>query len=77
MSLVIRRFISTASRNIFVFNESNWPAQYLSQAKATCSIYENFISEDEENSLLKEVEPHMKRLRVSLTSWLLISIVLV
>ena len=32
-------------------------------------IYEDFISEDEEQSLLSEVEPYLKRLRYEKDHW--------
>ena len=32
-------------------------------------VYENFISEEEEKSLLEEVEPYLKRLRYELDHW--------
>ena len=65
--LLFRRFATTAARqNILVFNEASWPSEYLSQAKASCSVHQNFISDEEEQSLLTEIEPHMKRLKVFL-----------
>jgi alkylated DNA repair protein alkB family protein 7 len=41
----------------------------LSQAKASCSVWNDFISEDEEKSLLQEIEPHMKRLKYEKDHW--------
>lgn len=36
---------------------------------STMNIYENFITEDEEKSLLNEVEPYLKRLRYEYAHW--------
>lgn len=36
---------------------------------STMNIYENFISEKEENSLLGEIEPYMERLRYEYDHW--------
>lgn len=63
MALLFRRFASTAARNILVKNEASWPSELLSQAQATCSVWPNFITEDEEKSLFAEIEPHLKRLK--------------
>ena len=43
----------------------NWKEKLHS----TMIIYENFITEDEEKSLLNEVEPYMKRLRYEYAHW--------
>lgn len=67
-SVVFRRFLSTA-RNIFVFNESKWNPEILEAARQSCSVCENFITEEEEKRLLTEVEPHMKRLKYEQAHW--------
>jgi alkylated DNA repair protein alkB family protein 7 len=67
-SLVFKRLASNA-RNVFVFNNAAWDPKILSDAKASCSVIENFISEDEEKSLFAELEPHMKRLKYEKDHW--------
>lgn len=78
MTLLFKRFAST-TRNVCVLNEATWPSDLLLRAKESCSVWRDFISEDEERSLMTEIEPHMKRLKAELDcSWTVIkSIVLV
>lgn len=33
------------------------------------TVFDNFLSEDEENSLMKELDPYMKKLRYEFDHW--------
>lgn len=47
----------------------NWPADEKTAFYKDLSIIENFISEDEEQKLLEEIEPHLKRMRYEFDHW--------
>ena len=65
--------ISNLLRNskslIYFHNSSKWPKTLLENMVGSCSVRENFITEEEEKSLLKEIEPHMKRLKYEKSHW--------
>ena len=37
--------------------------------KGNIAVYQDFVTEEEENSLFDEVEPHLKRLRYEKDHW--------
>jgi DNA-binding transcriptional regulator GbsR (MarR family) len=67
-NLIFRRFLS-AARNVLIFNEAKWSPEILEAARQSCSVCENFITEEEERNLLDEIEPHMKRLKYEKDHW--------
>ncbi|VDO99949.1 unnamed protein product [Heligmosomoides polygyrus] len=50
-------------------NTPLWPKELMAAVGAGCRVIPAFISESEEAELLKEVEPHMKRLRYEKNHW--------
>ncbi|KAK0395131.1 hypothetical protein QR680_001131 [Steinernema hermaphroditum] len=50
-------------------NEVKWPAALKSSVQQSCSVQDEFINTQEESSFLKEIEPHMKRLRYERSHW--------
>lgn len=70
--LILRRCIldrscSTALGNFnsIIKDENNWKTELLS----TMRIFPNFLNQKEEDSLFREVEPYMKRLRYEFSHW--------
>uniref|UniRef100_A0A7E4VRM9 2OG-FeII_Oxy_2 domain-containing protein n=1 Tax=Panagrellus redivivus TaxID=6233 RepID=A0A7E4VRM9_PANRE len=63
---VIRR---AASELLYIHNASKWPKALLDDVASQCTVQPDFITESEEASLLKEIEPHMKRLRYEKAHW--------
>ncbi|KHN72595.1 Alpha-ketoglutarate-dependent dioxygenase alkB -like protein 7, mitochondrial [Toxocara canis] len=54
---------------VFFHNESAWPSTMKDLISRSCFVIPNFITEKEEQSLLAEIEPHMKRLRYEKSHW--------
>ncbi|VDK52017.1 unnamed protein product [Cylicostephanus goldi] len=50
-------------------NPTLWPAELKAGVLAGCRVIPNFVTEEEEAELLREVEPHMKRLRYEKNHW--------
>ncbi|KIH46552.1 hypothetical protein ANCDUO_23394, partial [Ancylostoma duodenale] len=50
-------------------NPALWPNELKTAVAAGCRVTPSFITEEEENELLREVEPHMKRLRYEKSHW--------
>ncbi|WKX96778.1 hypothetical protein Q1695_012879 [Nippostrongylus brasiliensis] len=50
-------------------NAASWPNQLKAAITASCRVTPAFVTEAEESELLKEVEPHMKRLRYEKNHW--------
>lgn len=68
ISLVFRRFLSTR-KHVFVFNAESWDPEVLESAHQSCSVCEDFVTTEEEQALLTEIEPHMKRLKYETEHW--------
>uniref|UniRef100_A0A1I7YRV5 2OG-FeII_Oxy_2 domain-containing protein n=1 Tax=Steinernema glaseri TaxID=37863 RepID=A0A1I7YRV5_9BILA len=49
--------------------EDCWPQTILKGITQSCTVQDNFINEQEEAAFMKEIEPHMKRLRYEKTHW--------
>ncbi|KAI6172013.1 hypothetical protein M3Y98_00925700 [Aphelenchoides besseyi] len=64
----LRRF-STCASNIHILNKSKWPSELLKSTIESCSVTENFVTEEEEQTLFDEIEPHMRRLRYERAHW--------
>lgn len=60
--------LCTNSAEIIHKNEEN-SKEWRKELHATMKVFPNFISEDEENSILKEMEPYLKRLRYEFSHW--------
>lgn len=52
-----------------IYFHPEWPQSLMEKFKGSCLIIPDFISMSEENSLLQEIEPHMKRLRYETEHW--------
>ncbi|EYB97584.1 hypothetical protein Y032_0139g2109 [Ancylostoma ceylanicum] len=50
-------------------NPTLWPNELKTAVATGCRVTPSFITEEEENELLREVEPHMKRLRYEKSHW--------
>ncbi|CAD6196681.1 unnamed protein product [Caenorhabditis auriculariae] len=50
-------------------NSPKWPNDLRQAVEKCCYVKQDFISEEEESTLLAEVEPHMKRLRYEKSHW--------
>ncbi|XP_074104339.1 alpha-ketoglutarate-dependent dioxygenase alkB homolog 7, mitochondrial isoform X2 [Cotesia typhae] len=59
------RTTSTIGNLNNIKDDDNWRTELL----ATMRIFQNFISPEEEDSLFREVEPYMKRLRYEFSHW--------
>ncbi|KAI3408677.1 hypothetical protein GPALN_007735 [Globodera pallida] len=59
----------TNNSNIHVHNREQWPAELLASFLADCFVRSDFVSEEEENQLLAEIYPHMKRMRWEDEHW--------
>ncbi|KAI6196786.1 Acyltransferase ChoActase COT CPT domain containing protein [Aphelenchoides besseyi] len=64
----LRRF-STSISNIHISNKSKWPSELLKSTIESCSVTENFVTEEEEQTFFNEIEPHMRRLRYERAHW--------
>ena len=73
--------ISNVLRNskslVYVHNVNEWPKILLKSMMESCSVREDFITVEEEKSLLKEIEPHMKRLKYEKSHWDDVSLVFI
>ena len=65
MRLSIIRF----SQLIHIHNKSKWPSKILEDVIENCTVVPEFITQSEEAALLKEIEPHMKRLKYEKAHW--------
>lgn len=65
------RTTSTIGNLNNIKDDDNWRTELL----ATMRIFQNFISPEEEDSLFREVEPYMKRLRYEFSHWDDVSII--
>lgn len=54
---------------IFYHDVEKWPVKTLELVKRSCAVIPDFITEDEEKSLLNEVFPHLKRMKYEETHW--------
>lgn len=54
---------------IHFHNGAVWPGEMKKVLKECCTVIPNFISEEEEASLLNEINPHMKRMRYEKSHW--------
>ncbi|VDM83898.1 unnamed protein product [Strongylus vulgaris] len=54
---------------VHIHNPSLWPAELKAGVLAGCRVIPNFVTEAEEAEMLREVEPHMKRLRYEKSHW--------
>uniref|UniRef100_A0AC34RPG9 Alpha-ketoglutarate-dependent dioxygenase AlkB-like domain-containing protein n=2 Tax=Panagrolaimus sp. JU765 TaxID=591449 RepID=A0AC34RPG9_9BILA len=54
---------------VCIHNLEKWPKTLLQNLTSNCTVKEDFITIQEEESLLKEIEPHMKRLRYEKSHW--------
>lgn len=63
-----RRVLNTVN-NFFFHNYDKWSTLQLNEFQNGCIIKNDFITKTEENTLLIEVEPHMKRLRYEKSHW--------
>ncbi|CAI5441699.1 unnamed protein product [Caenorhabditis angaria] len=62
--------LTLAIRNLIKFqNLDKWPIEMIEEMKTCCYVKRDFITKTEESALLKEVEPHMKRLRYEKSHW--------
>lgn len=57
------RLEAVANEKLFFYHPDVVGEEFRTRFHNVFKVYENFISEKEEEMLLKEVEPHMKRLR--------------
>lgn len=60
--------LCTNSAEIEHKNEEN-VKDWKTELHATMRIFPNFVNEEEENSILKEMEPYLKRLRYEGSHW--------
>ncbi|KAI1720122.1 hypothetical protein DdX_05495 [Ditylenchus destructor] len=56
-------------RFLFFHNADKWPKNIYEGIKAGCSVMPNFITEAEEQQLLNEIEPYLKRLKYEESHW--------
>ncbi|KAI1727733.1 hypothetical protein Ddc_05050 [Ditylenchus destructor] len=56
-------------RFLYFHNADKWPKNIYEGVKAGCSVTPNFITEAEEQQLLKEIEPYLKRLKYEESHW--------
>uniref|UniRef100_A0AC34GXD4 Alpha-ketoglutarate-dependent dioxygenase AlkB-like domain-containing protein n=1 Tax=Panagrolaimus sp. ES5 TaxID=591445 RepID=A0AC34GXD4_9BILA len=54
---------------IYFHNTPKWPPNILKDITANCTVIPDFITKNEEDELLKEIEPHMKRLKYEKSHW--------
>lgn len=47
----------------------NWPIDVKEKFLKDFKVIENFINEEEESSLLQEIEPYLKRMRYERDHW--------
>lgn len=63
---VFRRLTATF---IHFHNDILWPKEMKDVLVQCCTVIPNFVTEQEEASLLDEINPHMKRMRYEKSHW--------
>ncbi|KAM3719926.1 Alpha-ketoglutarate-dependent dioxygenase alkB [Dirofilaria immitis] len=58
-----------AANFIHFHNDILWPKEMKDMLLECCTVTPNFITEQEEASLLDEINPHMKRMRYEKSHW--------
>uniref|UniRef100_A0A0R3RRN8 2OG-FeII_Oxy_2 domain-containing protein n=1 Tax=Elaeophora elaphi TaxID=1147741 RepID=A0A0R3RRN8_9BILA len=58
-----------AGNFIHFHNDALWPKEMKNVMLECCAVIPNFVTEQEEASLLDEVNPHMKRMRYEKSHW--------
>lgn len=61
--------IAQLTSQLFFHNVEKWPETLYKDIIKSCTIEPNFLKLNEEQNLLKEIEPHMKRLRYEKNHW--------
>lgn len=67
--MFITRYFFNTINNMFFHNYKKWSLLQLNEFQKSCTIINNFITINEENMLLEEIEPQLKRLRYEKTHW--------
>ncbi|TKR62356.1 hypothetical protein L596_026335 [Steinernema carpocapsae] len=65
----MRSSLSRLASLLRFHNESKWPQALLKSVQETCIVEDDFVTKAEEAAFMKEVEPHMKRLRYEKSHW--------
>ena len=69
-AICVRSYSSQSSDgNIYVLNCDRWPRALLEETLASCSVTTNFVTYAEEQQLIEEITPQMKRLRYESAHW--------
>ena len=58
-----------SSQSEFSPSQKEWPKQMFTELESSFEVINDFIDETEENLLVKEVEPHLKRLVYEKDHW--------
>jgi alkylated DNA repair protein alkB family protein 7 len=66
---MVRLSLIGLNKLIHIRNIPKWPSNILKDITENCTVIPDFITENEEMSLLKEIEPHMKRLKYEKSHW--------
>lgn len=67
MRLTLAKF--NLKKLLFFHEGAKWPKELLVKVTADAIVKPDFITEPEEATLMKEVEPHMKRLKYEKEHW--------
>ncbi|VDN06260.1 unnamed protein product [Thelazia callipaeda] len=59
----------TTLKLIHFHNEPLWPKKLKEVIRQCCKVFPSFINEQEEASLLNEINPHMRRMRYEKSHW--------
>lgn len=63
-------FVFFLDRNVEILEfNGNWPIDVKEKFLKDFKVIENFINEEEESSLLQEIEPYLKRMRYERDHW--------
>lgn len=67
-NLIINNLFSIEESKCINF-QGTWPSEDRANFLQHMTIIENFLSEDDENKLLNELEPYLKRMRYEFDHW--------
>uniref|UniRef100_A0A0N5A2B4 2OG-FeII_Oxy_2 domain-containing protein n=1 Tax=Parastrongyloides trichosuri TaxID=131310 RepID=A0A0N5A2B4_PARTI len=54
---------------VYFHNKEVWPQKFIDDIMTNCFVSPDFITEKEEEDLMKEITPHMKRLKYERHHW--------
>uniref|UniRef100_A0A914XY32 Uncharacterized protein n=1 Tax=Panagrolaimus superbus TaxID=310955 RepID=A0A914XY32_9BILA len=66
---MVRLSLIRFNKLILFHNTPKWPTNILKDITQNCTVISDFITENEEAEILKEIEPHMKRLKYEKSHW--------